>query len=157
MVSRWQLLYNVLFSRLLQISSNSNKNPEKVMPTMPKAKTSSLSETDCDEENLFRGKPMVNSVRSSTQQNKESPTSTATTTTASSAPAHSESNNGVTTTTAAPTKRSVNDFRFGKTIGEGSFSTVYLAKDIHTGKEYASTYETVLWTYFNHIIYVTVE
>lgn len=37
-----------------------------------------------------------------------------------------------------PTKRSANDFRFGKSIGEGSFSTVYLAKDIHTKKEYAS-------------------
>lgn len=37
-----------------------------------------------------------------------------------------------------PTKRSANDFRFGKSIGEGSFSTVYLAKDIHTNKEYAS-------------------
>ena len=36
------------------------------------------------------------------------------------------------------TKRSANDFRFGKSIGEGSFSTVYLAKDIHTHKEYAS-------------------
>lgn len=37
-----------------------------------------------------------------------------------------------------PTKRSANDFRFGKSIGEGSFSTVYLAKDIHTNREYAS-------------------
>lgn len=39
-----------------------------------------------------------------------------------------------------PTKRSANDFRFGKSIGEGSFSTVYLAKDIHTNKEYASKF-----------------
>jgi hypothetical protein len=39
-----------------------------------------------------------------------------------------------------PIKRSANDFRFGKSIGEGSFSTVYLAKDIHTQKEYASEY-----------------
>lgn len=37
-----------------------------------------------------------------------------------------------------PAKRSANDFRFGKAIGEGSFSTVYLAKDIHSNKEYAS-------------------
>lgn len=38
-----------------------------------------------------------------------------------------------------PTKiRTAHDFRFGKSIGEGSFSTVYLAKDIHTRKEYAS-------------------
>jgi hypothetical protein len=39
---------------------------------------------------------------------------------------------------AVPIKRSANDFRFGKSIGEGSFSTVYLAKDIHTNKEFAS-------------------
>lgn len=35
------------------------------------------------------------------------------------------------------TKRSANDFIFGKQIGEGSFSTVYLAKDIHTSREWA--------------------
>lgn len=48
-----------------------------------------------------------------------------------------------TTTTQNTTSRSnkirgANDFRFGKSIGEGSFSTVYLAKDIHTNREYAS-------------------
>lgn len=36
-----------------------------------------------------------------------------------------------------PPKRSSSDFVFGKVIGEGSFSTVYLAKDIHTTKEFA--------------------
>nr|CAD7260263.1 unnamed protein product [Timema shepardi] len=36
-----------------------------------------------------------------------------------------------------PAKRTPKDFRFGKVIGEGSFSTVYLAKDIHTSREYA--------------------
>lgn len=35
-------------------------------------------------------------------------------------------------------KRTPGDFVFGKVIGEGSFSTVYLSKDIHTNKEYAS-------------------
>jgi hypothetical protein len=35
-------------------------------------------------------------------------------------------------------KRSHRVYIFGKVIGEGSFSTVYLAKDIHTGKECAS-------------------
>ncbi|XP_065094162.1 3-phosphoinositide-dependent protein kinase 1-like isoform X2 [Ochlerotatus camptorhynchus] len=34
-------------------------------------------------------------------------------------------------------RRNVNDFMFGKLIGEGSFSVVYLAKDIHTSKEWA--------------------
>ncbi|XP_057330480.1 3-phosphoinositide-dependent protein kinase 1 isoform X2 [Microplitis mediator] len=34
-------------------------------------------------------------------------------------------------------KRTANDFIFGKVIGEGSFSTVYIAKDIHTNREYA--------------------
>lgn len=34
-------------------------------------------------------------------------------------------------------RRSANDFMFGKLIGEGSFSVVYLAKDVHTSKEWA--------------------
>lgn len=37
-------------------------------------------------------------------------------------------------------KKSPQDFVFGKAIGEGSFSTVYLAKDIHTNREYASKF-----------------
>ncbi|XP_055689790.1 3-phosphoinositide-dependent protein kinase 1 isoform X1 [Lutzomyia longipalpis] len=45
--------------------------------------------------------------------------------------------NATTPRSGVPTKRSATDFRFGKTIGEGSFSTVYLAKDIHTRREYA--------------------
>ncbi|XP_026480741.1 3-phosphoinositide-dependent protein kinase 1-like [Ctenocephalides felis] len=36
-----------------------------------------------------------------------------------------------------PTRRSPKDFIFGRSIGEGSFSNVYLAKDIHSRKEYA--------------------
>lgn len=35
-------------------------------------------------------------------------------------------------------KKTPLDFIFGKVIGEGSFSTVYLAKDIQTNKEFAS-------------------
>lgn len=34
-------------------------------------------------------------------------------------------------------KKTPNDFIFGKVIGEGSFSTVYLAKEISTGQEFA--------------------
>ncbi|KAL6442209.1 hypothetical protein ACFW04_002467 [Cataglyphis niger] len=46
--------------------------------------------------------------------------------------------NPTLTTINPPThKRTPKDFIFGKVIGEGSFSTVYLAKDIHTSKEYA--------------------
>ncbi|KAL4703288.1 hypothetical protein ACJJTC_015420 [Scirpophaga incertulas] len=36
-----------------------------------------------------------------------------------------------------PTKRTAKDYIFGKLIGDGMFSTVFLAKDIHSGKEYA--------------------
>lgn len=36
-----------------------------------------------------------------------------------------------------PAKMSAKDFIFGKLIGEGSFSMVYLAKEIRTNKEYA--------------------
>ncbi|CAK1586247.1 unnamed protein product [Parnassius mnemosyne] len=36
-----------------------------------------------------------------------------------------------------PTKRTAKDYIFGKLIGDGCYSTVFLAKDIHTGKEYA--------------------
>lgn len=45
-------------------------------------------------------------------------------------------------------KKNANDFRFGKVIGEGSFSTVYLAKEITSGKEYASkmTSEPLSWS-----------
>lgn len=39
---------------------------------------------------------------------------------------------------ARTAKRTANDYRFGKTIGEGSFSSVYIAQDIHTKKEVAS-------------------
>ncbi|CAL4060799.1 unnamed protein product, partial [Meganyctiphanes norvegica] len=34
-------------------------------------------------------------------------------------------------------RRTADDFYFGKLIGEGSFSNVFLAKDIHTNQEYA--------------------
>ncbi|XP_045212231.1 3-phosphoinositide-dependent protein kinase 1-like [Mercenaria mercenaria] len=38
---------------------------------------------------------------------------------------------------AKPIKKTPNDFVFGKVIGEGSYSTVYLAKEISSGTEYA--------------------
>lgn len=45
---------------------------------------------------------------------------------------------GATGHPTVPQRRTANDFRFGRSIGEGSFSTVYMAEDIHTRKEYAS-------------------
>ncbi|KOB74756.1 Phosphoinositide-dependent kinase 1 [Operophtera brumata] len=36
-----------------------------------------------------------------------------------------------------PIKRTADDYIFGKLIGDGCYSTVFLAKDIHSGKEYA--------------------
>lgn len=44
----------------------------------------------------------------------------------------------ITPNSARTAKRTANDYRFGKTIGEGSFSSVYIAQDIHTKKEVAS-------------------
>lgn len=41
-------------------------------------------------------------------------------------------------------KKTPSDFIFGKVIGEGSFSTVYLAKDVQTGKEVASKWPPAL-------------
>lgn len=45
-------------------------------------------------------------------------------------------------TAEKPERRTVKDFRFGKRIGEGSFSTVYLVEDIHLRKEFASKFKT---------------
>lgn len=58
-----------------------------------------------------------------------------------------DSNKKSESSSHAPTKKSAMDFRFGKIIGEGSYSTVYLAQDVHTLKEYASEY--LLLLFFN--------
>ncbi|XP_065224789.1 3-phosphoinositide-dependent protein kinase 1 isoform X2 [Planococcus citri] len=76
------------------------------------------------------------------------PSATAATTVTSTNTAHTHTPSKTTTTTAAPatatatptmppTKRTPNDFVFGKVIGEGSYSTVYLTRDIHTQKLFA--------------------
>lgn len=44
----------------------------------------------------------------------------------------------MTPTTEETRKRTSSDYVFGKVLGDGSFSTVFLARDIHTNKEYAS-------------------
>lgn len=53
-----------------------------------------------------------------------------------------------------PTKRTAKDYIFGKLIGDGCYSTVFLAKDIHSGKEYASTYLIILNKYFISIFII---
>lgn len=65
--------------------------------------------------------------------NIPSPTTAATTTTTNTNTTATTINNSARTP-----KRTANDYRFGKTIGEGSFSSVYIAQDIHTKKEVAS-------------------
>lgn len=40
--------------------------------------------------------------------------------------------------TTKQNKKSAMDYKFGKVIGEGSYSTVYLAKEVESGKEFAS-------------------
>lgn len=54
---------------------------------------------------------------------------------------------GPTVNNRTPSKRSANDFIFGKYIGEGSFSTVYLAREINTRREYAS--KLAINTFYN--------
>ncbi|XP_073947302.1 phosphoinositide-dependent kinase 1 isoform X2 [Choristoneura fumiferana] len=53
------------------------------------------------------------------------------------APASTHAATPTPTQANKPTKRTAKDYIFGKLIGEGCYSTVFLAKDIHTGKEYA--------------------
>lgn len=59
-----------------------------------------------------------------------------------------------------PNKPTVNDFLFGKLLGEGSFSCVYLAKDVRTQKEYASEYDVHYYyarmQVFDHAIHHTI-
>lgn len=54
-------------------------------------------------------------------------------------------------------KRSPEDYVFGKVIGEGSFSTVYLAKDIHTSKEFASKFQVLIRQLFYMLLLCLVK
>ncbi|XP_064624559.1 3-phosphoinositide-dependent protein kinase 1-like isoform X2 [Lineus longissimus] len=49
----------------------------------------------------------------------------------------SDVSNDKKTSAQMPAKKTPNDFKFGKVIGEGSFSTVILAKEVNSNKEYA--------------------
>lgn len=127
--------YNWTFpSSLLQLNG-SPAAAEIEMPAMQREKSASLSETD------YAALQKDRAVAEAKAIGKEEPT---TNTTASSPAAGPKSGSLVAAQRPrnAPTKRSANDFRFGKMIGEGSFSTVFLAKDIHTSKECASEYST---------------
>lgn len=121
-------------------------NNDKEMPAMQREKSASLSEVDYAE--LQKTKAAVEAkalkeLEANASVNGQdipaaastiaTPTTTTTTTGATAAVVTGKSRN-------APVRNSVNDFRFGKMIGEGSFSTVFLAKEIRTGKEWASEY-----------------
>lgn len=120
------------------------------MPAMPTEKSSILAESNYSDLRMKDNLGMKRETDSSTAN--RTTTTTTTTSTAATRLTHNpncETDNkaAVAGTTATPTQnatsksnkiRGVNDFRFGISIGEGSFSTVYLAKDIHTNKEYAS-------------------
>lgn len=40
-------------------------------------------------------------------------------------------------------RRTDKDFYFGRIIGEGSFSTVYLVREVASGKEYAGMMKSI--------------
>lgn len=56
---------------------------------------------------------------------------------AASSSSSSNSQSPTSPTTPAVKKKKPEDFKFGKVLGEGSFSTVYVVREISTGKEYA--------------------
>ncbi|XP_013190729.1 3-phosphoinositide-dependent protein kinase 1 isoform X1 [Amyelois transitella] len=56
---------------------------------------------------------------------------------AASVPAPAPATSPAASQSLKPAKRTAKDYIFGKLIGDGMFSTVFRAKDIHTGKEYA--------------------
>ncbi|XP_055912054.1 3-phosphoinositide-dependent protein kinase 1 isoform X2 [Eupeodes corollae] len=80
------------------------------------------------------GLSQTTTTTSSSSSSSPIKTSTTTNNTTSTSPASSSTPPTAGTT---PPKKSPNDFVFGKVIGEGSFSTVFLAMDVHTKREYA--------------------
>lgn len=113
---------------------------------MQREKSASLSETDYAEMQKNKAAAEAKAQKEKTPATNGSLDSTAT---APTPPSQQVTAAGATETTTtqhaaggrprnAPTRQSANDFRFGKMIGEGSFSTVFLAKNIHTNRECAS-------------------
>ncbi|KAK9502614.1 hypothetical protein O3M35_011349 [Rhynocoris fuscipes] len=97
------------------------------------------STTKCNGTNTLT--TVVSNPQTSTQQQQQSQPQQPVSTGATSKPVKTVVNNNSSSSSASgsstPAKRSTKDFIFGRVIGEGSFSTVYLTKDIHTSKEYA--------------------
>lgn len=57
--------------------------------------------------------------------------------------------------TQQPRRRSENDYHFGRNLGVGSFSSVYLARELESRKEFASKWKNLiqlghLWN-FSHL------
>lgn len=109
------------------------------MPTLPKEKSSPISITENKDSEINK------IVQKSDNQQTDNKIVTMRVATTPQTP-----NN--TYTNGIGSKRTPNDFRFGKSIGEGSFSTVYLAKDIHTSKEYASKSHTHYLIHLNFLL-----
>ncbi|XP_073999117.1 phosphoinositide-dependent kinase 1 isoform X2 [Rhodnius prolixus] len=110
------------------------------VPTLPTALppsvgTNGLTMTSLSVENTTKcngTNALTAVVANSQQQNPPAPQQT---TTPGQPVGGSVGNSESVTTT--PARRTTKDFIFGHVIGEGSFSTVYLTKDIHSAKEYA--------------------
>lgn len=50
-------------------------------------------------------------------------------------------------------RRSESDYHFGRVLGEGSFSTVYVARELESRKEYASKSKSNLGhTQWRHVV-----
>lgn len=119
------------------------------MPAMPTEKSSILAESNFSDLRMKDNLGIKREMDSSTTTGRTT-TASSTTTTTNAATARLTNNSKSETdnrdaeseeTNKSNKIRGVNDFRFGISIGEGSFSTVYLAKDIHTKREYASEYQ----------------
>lgn len=49
-------------------------------------------------------------------------------------------------------RRSESDYHFGRVLGEGSFSTVYVARELESRKEYASKSENLGHVRWRHVV-----
>lgn len=124
---------NILSSKQREANIDLVAQMTKTLATMTTDATSSTVSLSIDNKTI----DAKIEQKSSSAMNNSSSNNTTTTTQPTPPTAHTPQSNVIAT---RPTKRTANDYRFGKTIGEGSFSTVYLAKDIYTNREVASEY-----------------